>query len=519
MGGLLMALAMLALGAAQPEADIAGSCPELFSPQPHITEAMEEFGANEDEVGFWADTERLTVLNRELGRLVFDGLPPARYRIHDLEQVRDRVAAGMTMSPCDARAASFSFLLALSDLTYGKLQPHELGLIWYAPETHRPRQASTLLALAEQGKGDLWDSFRAARPTLPRYRNLRNAYRSALSNLPGSWPELASGPTLRPGDTSPRVPALRQRLTAQGYLFAEAERDPQLEPEYFDATLAQAVAQFQRDHGLEADGIVGRKTREQLDIPPTARLAEVRANLERLRWLARDVEPDMVLVDIAGASIELYRQGQRVWTGRTQVGRPQRPTPRLKSLVSHVTINPTWTVPPTVLYQDIVPAQLANPNYLADSRIRALGPDGNEVHPASVTWSNPVGITLRQDAGANNALGRMAIRFGNPFAVYLHDTPAQSLFATPYRFYSSGCVRVENVPALTRQLFEAGGDALVTRFETILASGETRNLGLARPTPIVMAYWTAQADEAGKISYRDDIYLANTQVIDLLDSQ
>lgn len=483
--------------------------------QAHITEALIQLVPDGDHRAYWSRDERLSDLVAALDDLIYDGLPPMRYQVERLHLSLMERGEGEPLTACDAELASRSFLRALSDLKYGKLNPQELGLIWYAPDQIEPRTAQALIELAGSEPLDIVAAFETARPDLLRYRQLRQAYQRALHMLPEDWPIIPAGVSLKEGDLGPRVALLRKRLAAQGYVGDVPEGT---DPFLFASDLTLAVRAFQQDHNLEADGVVGRKTLAELHVPPATRLAEVRANLERFRWLAHDWEPSMVLVDIAGANIERYKGGERVWSGKTQVGRPARPTPRLKSVITHVTVNPTWTIPPTVLYQDIVPAASADPGYLRSNRIRVFDTQGTEVNPDEVNWSNPTGLLLRQDAGPNNALGRVAIRFPNPFTVYLHDTPSQHLFGTPYRFYSSGCVRIESATGLTRRLFEDAGPTALSQYETGLSSGQSRNIKLELNLPVVLAYWTAQANGDGLIDYRNDRYEANAQLIDLLDS-
>lgn len=493
------------------------STPECSTPiavQEHIMEALSRFSERGHQA-FWVEGTRLETLADALDSLIYDGLPPWRYQVERLHLIQERFLENESLAPCDAELATLSYLKALSDLSYGKLKPRELGLIWYAPELQRSREADALLELAMREPVDIEAAFSAARPELPHYQNLRQAYQLALEHLPSDWPELSAGPSLKMGDSSARVKLLRDRLAAQGYL---REEPVEADLSVFDEDMDRAVRAFQRDHSLDADGVVGRRTLAELRVPPATRLAEVRANLERFRWLARDWEETMILVDIAGAGVERYRNGERVWSGKTQVGRPGRPTPRLKSFITHVTVNPTWTIPPTVLYQDIVPVVSTDLNYLQTHRIRVFNSLGGELDPTVVNWSNPTGLILRQDAGPKNALGRVAIRFPNPFTVYLHDTPSQHLFSTPQRFYSSGCVRIEGATDLAQQIFKDAGGALLEQYSASLASGNSRNVKLEVNLPVVMAYWTAQATEDGMILYRPDQYEANAQLIDLLDS-
>jgi murein L,D-transpeptidase YcbB/YkuD len=296
------------------------------------------------------------------------------------------------------------------------------------------------------------------------------------------------------------VPALRARLRAEDY---DAGTDS---GEHYQGALVEAVRAFQRDNRLAADGVVGAATLAVLNVPAATRVGQLRVNLERLRWFAREREAGFVLVDVAGAAIAYFRDGEPVWHTRAQVGRPERATPLLKSEITHFTFNPTWTVPPTILREDKLPLIRRDPSYLERNRMRVIGPDGRVIPPAGVDWSRPGGVMLRQDAGPDNALGQVAIRFPNPFAVYLHDTPSRNLFAREQRTTSSGCVRVENALELVGLLSADGGGPDADTVASILASRRTRHVTLARPMPILIAYWTAAVGSDGRVTFRPDIY-------------
>lgn len=462
----------------------------------------------------WQVEARLPTLLRELEALVDDGLDPEDYAYAALQQATITQKNSRELSECQGELASLAYLQALSDLAGGRLNPVTIGQIWYPPGS-RSSVIEDVLPLAKEHLEQIPRAFELARPTLPEYRNLRRAY-SLARQLPAKhWPTVPSGGLLRQGDSGARVGALRQRLMAEGFVDAavQAEGDQFV----FGIELKRAIEAFQIKYRLRVDGIVGPQTLAELNISPGRRLDQLRVNLERWRWLARDMEAELVLVDIAGAEVSLVKDTVEVWRSRSQVGLPHRPTPALKSKITYVTINPSWTVPPTIFRRDKLPEIRKDLNYLTEHHLRVLdSATGRELDPARVDWHRPRGIILRQDPGPGGALGLVALRFANPFSVYLHDTPNQHLFETSSRFYSSGCVRVEGAMSLVRLLFAGADEEKMDAFEKGLQSPKTRNISLPRPVALLMAYWTAEADASGEVYYRPDIYHLDDRVLSAL---
>lgn len=466
-------------------------CPALKPvPDASALALLQAFYQLHNDALVWSANDRLPALQAQLQHLADDGLDPNRYRLPTADEVGGPLCADIGISQ--------RYLQALRELRYGRLQQNRFEPLWYAQPPLDTRNAQ-LLAIAGPGVQDLAGAFEAARPAFEQYRSLQKAYSAQrLQPLP-HWPVLPAGPLLRPGMQDGRIPGLAQRLFSEGYL---ATLPTHAGTDYTEQ-LADAVKSFQLNHSLQADGVIGAGTLTELNVSPQARREQLRINLERFRWLAQDMEPDSLLVNVAAAQLTVFQGGVPVWQTRTQVGRAERQTPLLKSRVTRLTLNPTWTVPPTIMREDKLPQIRRDQTFLSRQNLQVLDRDGNRLDVNQINWDNPGNILLRQEAGPRNPLGQMAVRFPNPFSVYLHDTPSQALFQKGPRAFSSGCVRVEHALQL-RDLLLSPAERL--RTNELLATGLTHEYRLTAPVPILLTYWTAQADSHGRLLYAPDIY-------------
>ncbi len=334
----------------------------------------------------------------------------------------------------------------------------------------------------------------------------------------GGWRPIDDGPTLRTGDRSPRVAALRERLRTSADL---RDTGPLIDQELFDTALAQATRHFQARHQLDADGVVGKKTLAALAVPVAQRIDQIRINLERARWLLHDLPASYVLVDIAGFAVRYVQDGKELLRSRAVVGKPYRKTPIFRASISYLEFNPTWTIPPTILRQDTLPEIRKNPAYLASRHMRVLTFQGKEVNPASVDWSryqgNNLPYMIRQDPGPDNALGRVKFMFPNKYDVYLHDTPSRDLFRHSERAFSSGCIRVEQAATLAKLLLARQGWT-PAQVDEAFVSARTRKVSLESAVPVLLYYWTVAIEDDGDILFKRDIYQRDAKLLQALDA-
>ena len=483
---------------------------------PAQTRALADFYRQRQFAPAWTQAATVDQLLAALADTASDGLDPEDFGLAQLQAQRAALAGGQGTPEQRARfdiAATDACFAALVQLYRGKVDPVTLDPQWNF-EARPLDPAQGLQAVVDAvGSGQITALFARARPQNPLYDRLRTALAQLREVAQrGGWPTLPDGPTLKPGMQDARVPLLRQRLVAGGYLAADEAAG-----EHYDATLESAVKHFQQDQYLAVDGSVGGSTRAALNVPANRRVDQLRVNLERARWLLFQAQGNFVVVDIAGYKVSYYRDGKPVWSSRVQVGKPYRSTPVFKSRITYMTLNPTWTVPPTILKNDILPKVRANPGYLAASRIRVLDSQGQPVSPKSVNWNNPRGIVLRQDAGPGNSLGRLVIRFPNPFAVYLHDTPHQALFDASQRDFSSGCIRVEHPRELAVLVLDDAAKWDRAALDRAIDTGNTQTVNVANPVPLLLAYWTVELHDDGRVGYRSDIYQRDGKLLAALD--
>ncbi len=466
---------------------------------------------------FW-DASRIASLINLVRGSAEDGLTPADYHSAALEKLAGSTGTALQAAQLDLIATD-AYVVLLSNLYFGKVDPVSLDNRWNFGARQIEERDAAQFALDALSRPDVADAIKQVRPNHWMYKNLIDAlaaYR-AIENG-GGWPTIAEGPTLRRGMTDARVPSLRRRLLASQDASGVPGDDAT-----FDESLEAALKHFQARHYLPADGSVGAETRRELNVSVAQRIDQIRVNLERGRWaLHRAPDPEFVVVDVAGFEVRYIRDRTIVWRTRAQVGKPYRQTPIFRSTIQEVVINPTWTIPPGILGNDILPAVRKDPSYLEKRGLRVIDRDGGIVDSSQIDFTKYTGANfpymIRQEPGPTNALGRVKIMFPNPYLVYLHDTPSQDLFEKERRAFSSGCIRTERPFELVDLLLAGSSQWNRSALDAELNAGKTRTIRLPTPVPVLLLYWTVDRNDAGEIVFKADPYGRDPKLLMALGS-
>lgn len=468
----------------------------------------------------WVEEQQIQELIRFVKNLEEEGLNPDDYHLTTLVQIEIDRSNRNRRDPL--KEGHFDILLtdslirAAYHLSFGKVDPVSLNVGW-----NFTRDISNIdpVAFIQAGidTGDIDGFLRQLIPDRPIYTQLKKAlaqYREIEEA--GGWAGIDTGETLKPGSSGPHVQQLRQRLVISG-----DHDEASIGSDVFDETLAQAVKKFQKRHGLLDDGIVGKQTMAELNRPVSVRIDQIRINLERMRWFLHDIPTTFLVVDIAGFHVYLVGDQNVLWDTKAMVGTPFRKTPCFRAEIQYLVINPTWTIPPTILRKDTIPAIKKNPDYLVRKNISVLDRNGKILDRSIIDWSQySVGnfpFVLRQEPGPNNALGLVKFIFPNPHFVFLHDTPSRRLFQRTERAFSSGCIRVDQPFTLAERLLSDASKWDQEKFQQIVNSGKTQTIFLTKPMTVLLLYWTAQAEKDGTVSFKRDIYNRDDAVLKGLD--
>jgi murein L,D-transpeptidase YcbB/YkuD len=478
---------------------------------------VDTFYKNRAHAPAWFNEGRLRHEAYDLALAIQDahleGLNPADYNRDAVNAIVEQDVFGQLFDvlsvPQFDVVLTDAFLHYASDLHSGRINPRAVNAEWNI----RPRKTDLARRLQEALESvGIRQTLRSLLPKHAGYQKLKKALALlAESPPPDDSPFPREVRKLAMGDSSASVGVLRKKLS---FWFSGLE----VHSEVFDDSLEQTVMEFQRWHGIEPDGIVGKQTIIALNMPREARLQQIRVNLERMRWLPDSLGERYIAVNIPGFELQVVHSDTARIRLRVVVGKKGSRTPLLSGTMTHIVLSPFWHVPDDIAVKEVVPKLLKDSTYLSKENIKVFRTDGKkmtEVNPDSVDWSGSDGsipYKLRMEPGARNALGRIKFMFANDQNVYLHDTPAKNLFNKTVRQFSHGCVRVENTDALAAYLLARDTSWINEAIQTAHGKGRERHERLPELTNVYLQYFTTWVDAGGMLQFRQDIYEWDSQI-------
>lgn len=472
-------------------------------------------------------TERAYEMRYEIQQAKFDGLNPSDYHLGQInfyfdkiEKIKNGEEAVTTLefAALDLLLTD-AFIMLSSHLYMGKVDPDNLKTSWGIQRTAPELRIDQRLESAIRD-GSLRKSLEELYPSFTVYKKMRDGLRELydfqgkfLSETNISWKTLKLSKSIKQQEVHDLIPEIRRRLIFWGFL-EQYESDQE---KYYDSLMEVGVKKLQYRHGMAQDGVIGQGTIQALNQSPEDLIATARVNMERLRWLPDNLkEQELILVNTANFQLDFIQRKDTVLSSRVIVGKSFHSTPQFSAEMSYIVFSPTWTVPNSITRNEIIPAVKRNHNYLTRNNMKVLTASGAEVSPSSIDWAkvNPRSFPyiIRQEPGENNSLGLVKFMFPNKHSVYIHDTPARSLFEREDRALSHGCIRIQKPFELAKLLLSFDDTWTDELIRENMHLKKEKIVMLDRKIPVVVFYLTYWADSKGDYFFRRDLYSRDAEI-------
>lgn len=510
----------------EPEAQVSIQGNKLFS-----SVVIMKFYQNRGFETAWSENKKLSELayemRYEIQQAKFDGLNAEDYHLDLINSYF------MKIESMDTRKTSIetsdiasidilltdAYIMLSSHLYFGKVNPESLNAEWNiqrsAPELDIDEKLQEALL-----EGGLRKKFEELYPSFSVYKKMRDGLRTLFefqtqfgTEPIATWKSLKIVKSIKPGESNNNIPEIRKRLVFWGFLTENLS----IEENQYDSIMEIGMRKFQKRHGMEPDGIIGQGTIHALNQTPTDLIAKASVSLERLRWIPGHLkDQELILVNTANFQLDYIQNRDTLLSSRIIVGKSYHSTPQFSAMMSYIVFSPTWTVPRSIIRNEIIPAVKKDPRYLEKHDMQILTNTGEIVSSSSIDWSkvNPrtFPYIIRQSPGNQNALGLVKFMFPNKYSVYIHDTPARSLFEREDRALSHGCIRLQKPFELAKLLLSFDPKWTDEGIRNAMHLTQEKTVLLDRKIPVLIVYITYWADMIGNIFFRRDIYSRDSEI-------
>lgn len=407
-------------------------------------------------------------------------------------------------------------LLYSHHLLNGKLNPKDFFFSWNFPQ-RIIYQDSIRDFLKNARKEKVLEDLKEHHPSFAIYWKLVKEREKWLEidKKTDGWEPITIDKSIKPGDSIQVFSKILIRLKQLEYLAESMEIIAR-----YDSVYLPGVVNFQRNHGLDPDGVIGNKTIQYLNMSIKDRIQKIEVNLERLRWLPGGADDNMVFVNIAGFHLTVVRDKKIVWDTPVMTGAIDTQTPVFYSELKYLVFNPSWTVPRGILYRSLFGKMKADPSFISKNNYSLLDGVGNTIDPLNLKWDSltfkDFKFTVVQNPGPGNAMGVVKFMFPNEYSIYLHDTPSKSLFSKSARAFSNGCIRVKDPLILAQILLNDENRYNADKIREIVDSKITKTVFLKEPVTILLVYFTVDSDQWGNFVFYEDIYRRDQVILDKL---
>jgi murein L,D-transpeptidase YcbB/YkuD len=489
------------------------------------SEEIRLFYEERDFAEAWSKNGKLTKLGEELKLEIaeskYDGLNPEDYHSADIEVLFQAISdkKGKLKAKPFAELADLDLMLTdaffelARDLEIGKIDPSVLKSEWELGVNTPSTNYNELLNESIR-KGSIKDGLESLYPDFKIYKKGREVIRdldekSKVDTL--VWKTVNLEKSLKLGNSHASIPGLRDRLIFWEFLKPYDVKNPLV----FDSQMEEGLKRYQKNNGMEPDGTIGNLTAESLNNSPSNLMDIASVNLERLRWLPdtlRDAE--LILVNIANYQLDYLNKLDTILTAKVIVGKEFNASPIFTAPMTYIAFSPYWNIPKSITEDEIIPAVLKNPKYLGQKNMEVVTSSGEVVDPKSIKWSaDPFPYLIRQKPGGSNSLGLVKFMFPNEHSIYIHDTPARSLFELENRALSHGCIRIQDPEKFAQLLLQDDPSWTLEKINKAMNQEEEQIVDLKKNIPVVIFYMTFWADSNGAPHFRSDIYNRDQEVL------